>query len=53
MQKEIETKAEKELSAALTEKLFNGAHRGAGALVQIQLFYFLFYFWYFYMILHH
>jgi hypothetical protein len=38
MQKEIETKAERKLSATLATKLFNGAHRGADALVEIQFF---------------
>jgi hypothetical protein len=32
---------QKEISAALAEKLFNGAHGGADALVEIQIFDFL------------
>jgi hypothetical protein len=41
MAKEIETKENKELSAALAEKLLNEAHRGTEALVEIQFFDFL------------
>jgi hypothetical protein len=41
MAKEIETKENKELSTTLVEKLFNGAHRRAKALVEIYFFDFL------------
>jgi hypothetical protein len=53
MAKETETKKNEELSTALAKKLFNGAHRGAEALVEIQFFDFLFYFLYFSLILYH
>jgi hypothetical protein len=48
MQKENEIKAERKTQRSTSEKLFNGAHRGAEALVEIQFFDFLFYFQYFY-----
>jgi hypothetical protein len=35
MQKEIETKAERKTQRSTSGKLFNGAHRGTGALVEI------------------
>jgi hypothetical protein len=38
MPKEIEKRKNEELNAALAEKLFNGAHRGAEPLVEIQFF---------------
>ncbi len=38
MQKEIETKAERRTQHSTSGKLFNGAHRGAEALVEIQFF---------------
>jgi hypothetical protein len=38
MQKEIETKVEKRTQRSTSRKLFNGAHRGARALVEIQIF---------------
>jgi hypothetical protein len=41
MQKEIEKRQKEELSAALAEKLFSRAHRGAETLVDIQFFDFL------------
>jgi hypothetical protein len=53
MAKEIETKENEELSVALAEKLFNGAHRGADALVEIQFFYFLIPFFVFSLIFYH
>jgi hypothetical protein len=43
-----------ELSVAIVEKLFNGAHHGAEALVEIELFHFLILmFLYFPLILDH
>jgi hypothetical protein len=38
MQKENKTKAERKTQRIISEKLFNGAHRGAKALVEIQFF---------------
>jgi hypothetical protein len=38
MQKENETKAERKTQRNTSGKLFNGAHRGAEALVEIQFF---------------
>jgi hypothetical protein len=54
MQKEIETKAERRTQCSTSGKLFNGAHRGAGAHVEIQFFDFLIlFFLYFSLILYH
>jgi hypothetical protein len=44
MQKKNETKAERKTQRSTSRKLFNGAHRGAKALVEIQVLTFLFYF---------
>jgi hypothetical protein len=44
MQKENETKAERKTQRSTSGKLFNEAHRGAEALVEIQFLTFLFYF---------
>jgi hypothetical protein len=44
MQKENKTKAERKTQRSTSRKLFNGAHRGAEALVEIQVIDFLFYF---------
>jgi hypothetical protein len=38
MQKEIKTKAERKTQRNTSGKLFNGMHRGAEALVEIQFF---------------
>jgi hypothetical protein len=48
MQKEIKTKAERRTKCSTSGKLFNEAHRGAGALVEIQFFDFLFSFFVFF-----
>jgi hypothetical protein len=54
MAKEVETKENEELSTTLAKKLFNGAHRGAEALVEILFFDFLIlFFLHFYLILYH
>jgi hypothetical protein len=44
MQKENKTKAERKTQRNTSGNLFNGAHRGDEALVEIQCFTFLFYF---------
>jgi hypothetical protein len=44
MQKENGTKAERKTQRSTSRKLFNKAHRGTEALVEIQFFDFLFYF---------
>jgi hypothetical protein len=41
MQKEIEAKTERRTQRSTSGKLFNGAHRWVGALVEISFFYFL------------
>jgi hypothetical protein len=38
MQKDIETKIERRTQCSTSGKLFNGAQRGAGALVEIHFF---------------
>jgi hypothetical protein len=47
MQKENETKAERKTQRSTSIKLFNRAHRGAEALVEIQVFDFFILFFYF------
>jgi hypothetical protein len=50
----LKQRQNEELSAALAEKLFNGAHRGAEAIGEIQFFDFLILiFLYFSLILNH
>jgi hypothetical protein len=44
MQKENETKVERKTQRSTSRKLFNEAHLGDEALVEIQFFDFLFYF---------
>jgi hypothetical protein len=44
MQKEIKTKAERRTQRSTSEKLFNGAHHGAGALGEIKFFDFFIHF---------
>jgi preprotein translocase subunit SecG len=46
-------KIERRTQCSTSGKLFNGAQRGAGALVEIHFFYFLILFLYFSLILHH
>jgi hypothetical protein len=54
MKRKLKQRQNEELSGALVEKLLNGAHRGAMALVQIKIFDFLILiFLYFSHILYH
>jgi hypothetical protein len=53
MQKEIEMKTERRTQHSTSGKLFNRAHRGAEALVEIQIFDFFIHFLYFFLILYH
>jgi hypothetical protein len=51
MQKEKETKVKRKTQRSTNRKLFNGAHRGAEALVEIQVFeFFILFFYYFCLI---
>jgi hypothetical protein len=43
IQKENKTKAERKTQRSTSRKLFNGAHRGAEALIEIHFLDFLFY----------
>jgi LDH2 family malate/lactate/ureidoglycolate dehydrogenase len=52
--RKLKQRQNEELSAALAEKLFNGAHRGAEAIGEIQFFdFFILIFLYFSLILNH
>jgi hypothetical protein len=53
MQKVIEMKTERRTQHNTSGKLFNRAHCGAEALVEIQNFDFFIHFLYFYLILYH